>query len=342
MADSPSPSLSVQLMRRVRSILNREKYVPLKVSIMGQTGVGKSSLINALFNANLDTDPVRPASREITLTRIQSQVGGELLFYDLPGLGESKRNDSQYIEQYKQMLLESDIVLWAIHADSRSFTFDFEALQTILDVAKEEVKRRLVNKITFVLTKADMLTPSPWKRPPWILAKLDKEDAIFLPQEEIEKLLELKEKFLQDRLIFPHKDLLVSQTYHDGDFKVTNEPNIEYKDQVVSYKGFLDKETLVALKKRYPLYEAVFDRIYDNYRVISCSSLFRFNLDLLLRIIIAKLGEEAITRFSNFYTDAALDRMPFAEARKLYNFIVLDEATGQILFDPLQNEEEKL
>src|SRR5436305_14159090 len=114
MADSPSPSLPVQLMRRVRSILNREKYVPLKVSIMGQTGVGKSSLINALFNANLDTDPVRPASREITLTRIQSQEGGELLFYDLPGLGESKRTDIQYIQQYKQMLLESDIVLWAI------------------------------------------------------------------------------------------------------------------------------------------------------------------------------------------------------------------------------------
>jgi predicted GTPase len=54
-----------KLLNLVCEIWNGEKKAPLKVSVMGQTGVGKSSLINALFNTKLDTDPVRPATSKI-------------------------------------------------------------------------------------------------------------------------------------------------------------------------------------------------------------------------------------------------------------------------------------
>src|SRR3989440_9571393 len=110
MADSPSPSLSDRLVRRVRRILNKEKYAPLKVSVMGQTGVGKSSLINALFNAKLDTNPVRPTTKDIAEINVpvkNAPQGTNLIFYDLPGIGESEQTDAEYIIQYQQMLSDS-------------------------------------------------------------------------------------------------------------------------------------------------------------------------------------------------------------------------------------------
>ena len=44
---------------------NRELQETLQVSVMGQAGVGKSSLINALFDTHLNTDPVRAGTTEI-------------------------------------------------------------------------------------------------------------------------------------------------------------------------------------------------------------------------------------------------------------------------------------
>lgn len=324
------------LVRQVRRILNDEKQVPLKISIMGQTGVGKSSLINALFNANLNTDPVRPTTREITPVEVSVKnppSEGHLVFYDLPGIGESVEADVKYIKNYQDMLTQSDIVLWAIHADSRSFTFDLEALHKIFGPMNKEDRAKFISRITFVLTKADLLLPSPW-----ILAKVG-DESIFVPQENTEHLLEQKEAHLQKYFIDPYKDLVISQTYHEGNFEV-NEPNFSYDKHTITYKGILTKQYLLDLKKRFPQYHAVFERLYDNYRVISCSSRYRFNLDLLMRVIITKLSSDVITRFSNFYfyEEGTMDKLPFRDAVQLRNFIVLDQDKGSVILDLAQTD----
>src|SRR5438128_12053669 len=86
--------------KRVREILSKEQYTPLKVSIMGQTGVGKSSLINALFNAHLKINPVRPTTKDIAAINVpvkNAPQGTDLIFFDLPGIGESEQTDADYI-----------------------------------------------------------------------------------------------------------------------------------------------------------------------------------------------------------------------------------------------------
>src|SRR5690349_13141358 len=96
---------------------------PLVVVVMGQTGVGKSSLINALFNTNLKTNDTQPETKIPEKHIEKTRNGHEIWFWDMPGIGESSSADSRYINEYRQKILEADVALWLCHADSRSVTF---------------------------------------------------------------------------------------------------------------------------------------------------------------------------------------------------------------------------
>ncbi len=314
----------------LRKELEKQIGVPLKVAVMGQTGVGKSSLINALFGTHLKTDPIRPCTMNVEHVVAKGTTGGELWFYDLPGVGEARDADATYLNDYKEKLRECDIVLWLMHADNRSVSFDLDSLHKILDNSRDDSDKvqyaNLLNKITFVLSKADVLTPSPW-----ILTKLGSE-AFFVPHPDVRAILEQKGEYYQEVFVLPFRDFISAQTYSRENLDLPLK-GFSYKDGIVSYKGVLDHRMLEQLKQSYPKYTEVFERLADNHRVIACSSLFRFNLALLMRIIIDKLGIDAIARFSNFYDNSQLERMPFERAKTYCNVVVLDEAKGRVIFD---------
>src|SRR5687767_9908288 len=96
----------------------------LTVAVMGQTGVGKSSLLNALFDVSLQVGDVRPTTMEPLPVEVRGPSGRPLVFWDMPGIGESAAADARYLELYRRRLLDSDVVLWALHADIRSTTTD--------------------------------------------------------------------------------------------------------------------------------------------------------------------------------------------------------------------------
>lgn len=318
-----------QIGELVRQEADKEATKPFVVSIMGQTGTGKTSLINAIFGTSLKTDSVRPCTKDVEKVVIPGVEGNELWFYDLPGIGEDGEVDESYIHQYRAKLLESDVVLWTIHADSRSVAFDQLALVRILggDVVE---RGGLMRKLTFVLTKVDLLTP-----PPWIFA-MYRDCGIFAPGALTTELLSQKEKYYQDSFILPYADLIVSTTHHDGTFDA-NEPSLVADKYFVTYKGFLSREAASSLAGRYPQHAEVFGRLYDNYCVIPCSSLFRFNLAQLLLVIVNKLGAGAIARFKNFASGEALNEVPLATARTFCNMIVFDQKRRKSVFDMVQH-----
>ncbi len=134
---------------------------PTRIAVMGQTGVGKSSLINALFNADLRTGAVRPTTTEAAEVRTELGEGRSLIFVDLPGIGESRTADAHYLDMYKEELTAADIVLWLFSAESRSLLTDVNGLATLLS---DPVGQAPLQKISFAITKADLVAA------PWILS----------------------------------------------------------------------------------------------------------------------------------------------------------------------------
>jgi energy-coupling factor transporter ATP-binding protein EcfA2 len=171
-------SLSDEIAKTVKAAVKAEADKPLVVAVMGQTGVGKSTLINRLFGTNLKTDPVKPCTKEVERVVVKSKDGSELWFYDMPGIGEAADVDADYLNEYRRILLESDIAMWAIHADMRSVTFDQWALDQIIGSDPDEGRDLLLEVIkakqryffeSLLASHAEMLMATTYNDSKWTL-----------------------------------------------------------------------------------------------------------------------------------------------------------------------------
>jgi small GTP-binding protein len=129
-------------------------YVP-KVGIFGKTGVGKSSLANALFGTDVckisDIASCTRNPQEIVLG-IAGDKGISLL--DVPGVGESSDRDVEYGKLYQKLLPELDVVLWLLKGDDRAFTSDQLFYENIVKPHIEKGKQ-----FFFVINQVDKIEP---------------------------------------------------------------------------------------------------------------------------------------------------------------------------------------
>jgi len=228
---------------------------------------------------------------------------------------------------YRHKLAECDIVMWAIHADTRSTLFDASALRAILSDATGAERRALIAKISFVLTKVDLLTP-----PPWIYLR-DGKMGTFVPGKVLRERMAEKASYYQEVLVKPYGGLSTTTTYMSDDFSI-NDPNFEYDDYHIGYQGFMSESECERYSRAYPQFTGVFERLCDNQRVIPCSALFRYNLIPLLVAIVNKLGERAIGRFQRLIDGSGVTTaVPLGNMTQYCNLVVWDKQEGRKTFD---------
>ncbi len=124
------------------------------IGLMGKTGVGKSSLCNALFQST-----VSPISAVSGCTRSAQRLtlslsGRDITFIDFPGVGESRGYDKEYQQLYQTVLPELDFILWILKADDRAWSADETFYQYLVEHCNYAPDRFL-----FVLNQADKIEP---------------------------------------------------------------------------------------------------------------------------------------------------------------------------------------
>lgn len=139
-----------QINKRLSEILS---YEP-RIGVFGKTGVGKSSLCNALFGQDVcpisDIEACTRNTKEVIINL--GNKGIKLI--DVPGVGESSERDEEYKKLYDSLLPELDLVLWVIKADDRAMASDEKFYKNIVKPHIEGGK-----PFFFVLNQIDKIEP---------------------------------------------------------------------------------------------------------------------------------------------------------------------------------------
>ena len=89
--------------------------------ITGKTGVGKSSLVNALLGRKLAKEGHKKVAGtpEVTSYRVTIE-GGNIRVWDSPGLGDGTGNDEEYLAEIESEIKEKlDLVIFCVKMDDR-------------------------------------------------------------------------------------------------------------------------------------------------------------------------------------------------------------------------------
>lgn len=115
----------------IRKQLEQETKLPPKVAVIGKAGVGKTTTINNLFNAELKTSPTTVGTTQAQTKEFTLSTGGTLTVIDLPGYGRSEKEDQEYEKIYKDLIPSCDLILLILQADIKGIADDIEMIKKI-------------------------------------------------------------------------------------------------------------------------------------------------------------------------------------------------------------------
>jgi hypothetical protein len=150
--------------RRDLATLEERNAEPVRILVAGQSGVGKSSLVNALANAVEAHVDALPSTTKFTPYKLTHENLPAALLIDSPGLVQGSDLDA-LIEN----AADCDMVLWVSAANRASRDIDRRTLDAIRTHFAGEPNRRRPPML-LLLTHIDALRPFNEWSPPYDLA----------------------------------------------------------------------------------------------------------------------------------------------------------------------------
>jgi predicted GTPase len=148
--------------KKVKDLVSSEIVAhPPVIGVIGVSGVGKSSTLNALFKTEL------PVSNTVACTKFftekslnvafkkgsKSEGSTSLSVIDAPGLGEDINLDPEYLQMYRDNLDRCDVILWVMTARNRAIALDQLYLKELL---------AFKDKIVFGINQVELIEPQAW------------------------------------------------------------------------------------------------------------------------------------------------------------------------------------
>ena len=96
----------------------QKKSESLRIGVIGKTGVGKTTTVNSLFQAEFVTSRTVVGTHEAQYKDFKLPDGGSLTIVDMPGYGRSINEDKSYRDIYLNELPKCDIILMIVQANT--------------------------------------------------------------------------------------------------------------------------------------------------------------------------------------------------------------------------------
>lgn len=126
-------NVSLEDQQTINSALEKEILEkPFRVAVIGQSGVGKSTTLNAVFGLSNYTSDIAEGTTDIVEKVFPMRNGFNLSIYDMPGLNNDIDKDIEYEKLYQKILPECDVIVYIINAHSKDFGEDCRILKEIV------------------------------------------------------------------------------------------------------------------------------------------------------------------------------------------------------------------
>lgn len=177
------------------TINERIRKKPFRVAIIGQSGVGKSSTLNAVFGVNSYVSDVAEGTTNIEEHVFPMQDGFSLTVYDMPGLNNDIHRDLEYEALYKQLLPTCDVIVYIINAHSKDIGEDCRILkEVVIPICKGN---NVLPNLILGINKVDTIGQAEDPNDPEL-----RWDVINnVPTEKLKKFIKIKLGSISDRLI---------------------------------------------------------------------------------------------------------------------------------------------
>lgn len=145
--------------------ITRLKENKINLMIVGATGVGKSSTINALFGEEVSKVGRSP---DPETQKIEKYDLGNLILWDTPGLGDSEEADKRYATFIRKKLTENDVhgkplidlVLVLTEGGSKGLETTYNLINKIIIPALGGTNEKCKNRILLAINQCDLAMKS--------------------------------------------------------------------------------------------------------------------------------------------------------------------------------------